>query len=301
MAAVEANDGVITRREALRVVEHHVLDRAVRAGVLRRAHSGVYVHTGLSDDCHALDRAALAYAPFGALSHTTGLRIWELRGKALDDRRHVTTGSRPQRRGDRRLFVHRRQWFAPVAPFTTVRNGLRVVRIEQAIIESWPLLHPADRRAPAIDAVNSRRTTPQRLIDVLRCQPGTEGVAQLGALFTMLARGCRSELEIWGHRRVFDDASLPPARLQHRVSTAAGTYYLDRAYLEELVDVEIDGAAWHDGAGRREADVRRDAALAAAGWLVVRFTHTRLHTDPRGCRDELRGILAARRRQAAAS
>jgi very-short-patch-repair endonuclease len=61
--------------------------------------------------------------------------------------------------------------------------------------------------------------------------------------------------------------------------------------------VELDGAAWHGSAAQRERDVRRDAALAASGWLVVRFTQARLHRDPEGCRRDLLDILASRRRQ----
>jgi very-short-patch-repair endonuclease len=85
--------------------------------------------------------------------------------------------------------------------------------------------------------------------------------------------------------------------LQHVVHTAAGRFVLDRAYLEEMVGVELDGAAWHGSAAQRERDVRRDAALAAAGWLIVRFTHARLSRESLTCRRELAAILAVRRQQ----
>jgi very-short-patch-repair endonuclease len=172
-----------------------------------------------------------------------------------------------------------------------------VVPLEQAIVESWALLSPVDRRGVVISAVSDRLTTPARLMSVVRAQPGTPGVAQMRALFSLLANGCRSELELWGHRHVFDRPELAGAVLQYRVDTPAGTYVFDRAHLRERVGVELDGAAWHGSRAQRERDVRRDAALAAMGWLVVRFTHARLHADPQGCAAELITILAARRLQ----
>jgi hypothetical protein len=89
----------------------------------------------------------------------------------------------------------------------------------------------------------------------------------------------RSELELWGHNEAFDHPSLPAAVLQHAVHTVAGTFILDRAYLEEMVGVELDGAAWHGSAPPRERDVRRDAALAAAA-LAHRAVHP-FEAEPR--------------------
>lgn len=76
-----------------------------------------------------------------------------------------------------------------------------------------------------------------------------------------------------------------------------GTIYLDRYFEEERLAVELDGAAFHGSPGQRERDIRRDAALAAIGIQVIRFSHQRLFADPEGVRRELLQILAARRRQ----
>jgi very-short-patch-repair endonuclease len=64
-----------------------------------------------------------------------------------------------------------------------------------------------------------------------------------------------------------------------------------------MVGVEMDGAAYHSLPAHRERDLRRDAMLARLGWLIVRFTHQRLHTDAAGVRQELCAILRMRRRQ----
>lgn len=64
-----------------------------------------------------------------------------------------------------------------------------------------------------------------------------------------------------------------------------------------MVNVELDGAAYHGAPGQRERDLRRDTALAALGYLTVRFSHLRLHADPDGVIAELLAILAMRRAQ----
>ena len=115
--------------------------------------------------------------------------------------------------------------------------------------------------------------------------------------FDLIAAGCHSPLELWGHQNVFTDRRLPPSRCQVRVVLPGGVVYLDRLYEAELVNVELDGAAYHGEKGQRERDLRRDAALAALGYLTVRFSHLRLHADSAGCIAELLTILAMRRSQ----
>jgi hypothetical protein len=95
--------------------------------------------------------------------------------------------------------VHRS--LAPVASIT--RAGLPLTRLERSIVDSWPLLTGADQRAPAILAVSERRTTPERLLTEAVKTSNLKGRASLIALCDALAKGCRSELELWGLRHVF--------------------------------------------------------------------------------------------------
>jgi very-short-patch-repair endonuclease len=225
--------------------------------------------------------------------------VWKVPNDPIAVARHLTTGPRAQVRTTNGVVVHRCREFRCEPPFVVERNGIYVVRLETAIVTSWPLLKPGEQRKPAIEAVNSRLTTGARLRRALDEIPAAAGAQEMRALFGLLTLGCRSELELWGHDRVFTSATLPPARLQFPVPTSAGRFVLDRAYPEAMVGVELDGAAWHGSAAQRERDVRRDAALAAVGWLIVRFTYHRLTADPEGCREDLRRILALRRRQLA--
>lgn len=293
--AAYAHGGVLTRGQALDVVDRSTLGKALKARALIRRYPEVYVLPELTDDPEVRNRAALASVPGGAFSHTTALRIWGIDYRSEDNRRHITVNSRVHVRDRPGIEVHRSHGFSERDG--VVRGGLAVVHLDRALVESWPLLLEGDQRGPFIDAVQRRLTTAQRVLDELALGRTHVDQTPLRDLLRLLQLGCHSELELWGHSTVFDHPSLPPATLQHRVDTDAGPFYLDRAYLAELVGVELDGAAWHGWAVQRERDVHRDAALAAAGWLIVRFTHARLRDDPAGCRSRLRDILASRRRQ----
>jgi very-short-patch-repair endonuclease len=244
---------------------------------------------------------ALQLVPESALSHLDGLAHWDLPGKAKDpddERIHLTHPGDHNPVEVPGIKAHRRRGFSLGPPLTVVRFGAHVVRLEQAIVESWPLLSVVDQRTPAIVAVRDRRTRGQRLLTVLEQQPKTAGAAEMRKLFELLALGIHSHLEAWGHAHVFTDARLPRSRAQVPVTLRSGRQvYLDRLFEEELVNVELDGAAYHGRPGQRERDLRRDAALAALGYLTVRFSHLRLHADPEGCIQELLAILATRRRQ----
>ena len=88
---------------------------------------------------------------------------------------------------------------------------------------------------------------------------------------------------------------MPPFVQQHRVGPADGrSVFLDAAWPELRVAVELDGAAFHGSRDQRERDLRRDTALAALGWVVLRFSYRRLTTDPAGCRREIEAVLRRR-------
>ena len=176
-----------------------------------------------------------------------------------------------------------------------VRRGLTVTRLEQALVDSWPTVPPADRRALVIRAVNDWLTTPERLSAALDRAPKLIDRAAFRHLLTKLADGCRSPLEIWGHEHVFTGPGMPAFRRQVPVRVWRRTVYLDMFAEGERVNIELDGATTHGSPGQREIDLRRDALLAAVGILVVRFAHRRLVHDVDEVRRETFAILATRR------
>jgi len=297
VAMGRADGGLVTRAGALARWPRHVVDDALSDGVLRRLFPGVYVLADAEADRALMRRAALRYLPAAALSHLDALDLWGGLGwpaLPITAPIHLTARHAQRRIAGTSLVVHRRRNF-DVDTSAVERVGLRVVRLEQALVESWPLLPSADRRAPLIAALRDRRTTPSRLLALVDGGPRVPGAAEIRELVARVAGGCHSELEIWGHDRVFSDPRLPASRCQHPVRIGGRTLYLDRYFPVERVDVELDGAAWHGEPGQRERDLRRDAALSALGIQVVRYSHRRLVTEPELIVRELGDILTHRR------
>ncbi len=288
--ALVRGGGLVVRGE----IDHHLIDDAVRAGRLVRVLPRVYADVAIADDPLTLRRAALKSVPLGGLSHGTALDAYGL-PVASPLPIHVTTAAAVHHIHQRTLRVHRREGFRPSAPFCVLRDGVPVVQLDQALVESWPLWTGPEQRAPAIAAVRERMTTAVRLRT--KVPPNLRGRRELLALLDQLAGGLHSELELWGHAHVFDHPSLPPARTQHPLRVGGRTFYLDRAYLDEMVAVELDGRAYHSAPDARERDIRRDADVARTGWLTLRFSHARLTQQADRVRAELREVLATRRQQ----
>jgi very-short-patch-repair endonuclease len=296
---LDTGDGLITSAECRRSLPRWAIDNARRAGRVRRVLPGVYLDASRCDDPALCRRAALAYAgERAALSHTSALTLWGLRGlpesSTPGEPTHVTVPRSERVRSRPGVVVHRSGDFLPEPPHRRFRSGQPVVSLERALVGAWPLLPVEVRRGPVIQAVNDRLTTPDRIAQALARAPKLPGRAALGTLLDRLAAGCRSTLEIWGYDHVFTAPGMPRFKWQQRVQVDGRTYYLDVLAEAEQVNFELDGAASHSRPDQREADVRRDALLATIGILVVRFAHRRLIHEPAEVRREILAILNSR-------
>jgi very-short-patch-repair endonuclease len=300
LAAAHGYGGVITRSQALRAVPVHVLDKAVQAGALVRVFARVYALPEFAADVDVRRRAALLSVPGAALSHTDALAVWRAlpRGLVPTGPVHLTVADDGRQRGRQAgLVVHRRAGFRRDDCFEIGKPALLTVALPHALVDIWALLASDHARAAVIDSVRTGRLSVARIAEEVRRRPRTARVAELRRLLQLLADGCQSELEIWGVERVFDHPSLPRARAQHRVDLGGRFVFLDRAYVEESVAVELDGAEHHFSAAQRERDMRRDERLAVLGWVVVRLSWRRVRSDPDGVRRALCELLATRREQ----
>lgn len=292
-----AADGILSREDALTRLDHDVLDRAVRSGRLLHPYPRVYLDPALAGDREALIRAAVLYAGWqAAVSHLSALAVWRLPGPA-DGSIHLTSPAHRHLRGAPGLVVHRRKMLRLAAPDVVIRAEVPVLKLERCIVDSWPLLDADAQRAPAICAVASRMTTPDRIREALQFTPRLGGRRHLENLLDLLAVGCRSELEVWGYANVFTGLGL---RWQVPVRIGERTVYLDAYDEVRRLNFELDGRKYHSSVLDRERDLRRDAALAVLGIMVVRFTHDRLVRESAEVRAQAVAIMATRRRQMAA-
>lgn len=293
---MEYGEGVCHRLDATQVVPPHVIEYAVATGQVVRPLPRTLIDPGLLGDHDAVLRAALAYSRGpAAASHLSALRVWGLPVPPLmwvhlltDDRRHL--------RGVPGVRVHRREDFVIEPPEVLMRRDIPVTRVESAVVDSWPLLDGDAKRAPAIAAVASRLTTVERIREVFDRFPRIAGRRHLARLLALLDAGCRSMLELWGHDHVFSGPQFVGLRWQVPVRIGERWVYLDALDEPSGVNLELDGAATHAGASDRERDLRRDAALTALGFTVVRFTSARLRREPAKVRAEALSIIEAHRR-----
>jgi very-short-patch-repair endonuclease len=286
--------GGVASRELLfrQGLDRHRLDNEVRSGALVAVFPRAYCRPWDVDEVEIRERGALMSVGHPvSLSHLSALRRWGVLARA-DESVHVTVPARRLPRGADGLVVHRVNRFPPVVK----HSKLITVTAPTAITTSWPLLRGPDERAPAVTAVRSRLATPAALRRSIAEQPRLAGRADLQELVELLDSGCESELEFWGHLRVFDVEGLRHAVRQRDIIANGHRYRLDLAYEVERVAIELDGFAFHSTKAQRERDMIRDAALAACGWLTLRYSHQRLHADVAGCRRDTLAALAARRR-----
>ncbi len=271
--------GVASRRELLAHVPATVLDGFIGRRTLTRVFPHVYAARGHQVDDHLLLRAAVRHAgPGAAVSHTSALAVWGL----LELRRpvHLTVDQAVRRAGSQELVVHRRLRFRAEPPQCIVRQGVPITEPARSLVDAWPLL-PADGRRPLVlDAARRRLVTAAGLIEALAERPNVGGHRTLAQAIDLVHDGCESELEALGVLGVFRHRSLPRSTGQYRLALPDGSIRLDRAWPEVKLAVELDGARHHTSPEDRRRDLARDTALAAQGWVVLRFTYADVRRDP---------------------
>lgn len=282
-AALDANSGLATRRQLLERIPALILDGHVGRRNLVRVFPHVYRLRGTVESESLLLRAALLHTgPEAALSHTTALAVWGLR--TLEHPLHLTVDHRIRRAGAQGLVVHRRLRFDPESGQCVLRIGLPVTTLARTVIDSWPLLPVAERRPLALDVTRRGLTTAAHLREALSERANVGGRRLLLQTIDLIDDGCQSELEAHGVLTVFRHSSLPASVGQYRVELPTRTVKLDRAWPQARLAVELDGARHHTSPEDRQADLARDRDLAAAGWLVLRFTYADVLRDPAGVR-----------------
>ncbi|MGY1713676.1 DUF559 domain-containing protein [Geodermatophilus sp. SYSU D01106] len=285
--------GWATRAELLRHVSARTLSTWVTRGRLVRLAPGVLATPVAAQRWRV--RVAAALAGRGAVaSHGTALALWQLLPPPPGPV-HVTVADGRSARGPAGVVVHRNA--AAVADRRRA-GGLPVTSVERAVVDAWGAGPPTrtDVRAAAITAVRQRLCRPADLAYELERSTRLRGRAELAALVGLLADGCRSELEIWGCLRVLRAPGMPPFTQQRRLAVRGETFFLDAAYDDAQLAVEMDGAAWHGSRDQRESDIRRDSLVATAGWQTLRYGYRRLTTAPDECRRDVLAVYRARRR-----
>ncbi len=261
-------------------------------------HRGVYAvgHRVLSPDGYRM-AAVLASGPNAVLSHRSAAAAWGVRPTARS-RVEVTTPARSGRRGPPRVEIHRVTALA-VDDVTCLRN-LPITTIARTLLDLATVLspHALERAVNQAEVLQVLDVTAVRA--AIDRTPNRKGTKHLRAILSVPSPGpTRSKLEyrfLALCRR--GDVQIP--RLNTHVDTGGRLVEVDALWPQERLVAELDGGAVHHTPKAFEDDRAKDAALAARGYLVVRFTWHRITHEPRAVQAELRRILALRARDCAA-
>jgi hypothetical protein len=285
--------GLATRQQLLARIPAVVLDGHIGRNSLTRVFPHVYRPRDAAVDELTLLRAALVHAaPGAAVSHTTALFVWGL--WKFDRPLHLTVDHSVRRAGAGDLIVHRRLRFDPSSPQVVERQGLPVTTLPRTVVDSWPLIPVHERRPLLLDITRRGLTTAGLVREALAERPNVGGRRLLLQTLDLIEDGVQSELEAHGVLTVFTHRSLPKSIGQYRLPLRSGTVKLDRAWPEAKLAVELDGARYHTSPEDRQRDLARDRALAAAGWVVLRFTYADVLRDPEGVRRKVLEVYRTR-------
>lgn len=280
-------DGVLTLDEALqggltpRQVQHRV-----RTGEWSRLHPGVFLASRCEPDQRVSTRAAVAWAGAGAVaSGLTAAWWWQLREWA-PGAAEVTVPRMRARRCPSDVILRRRD-LDPVD--LVVLRGLPVTALPLTVLDAAAALGP-DSGPPLVDRALQRRVSFAELHAAYCRSVGRHGSPWLGRVLRRAADGACSQAERVLHR-LMRRARIDGWVANCQVVLAGVKYWVDVAFVESRLALEIDGWAWHSDVARFTHDRRRQNALVLAGWTVLRFTWHDLAAQPEAVIAQIRLAL----------
>lgn len=255
------------------------LSWAVRAGHLIRVRRGWYALPAITPD---LERAIRVGGRLACLSAVAELGIWVPHDCAT----HVWLPHQASRLRD------------PTNRF----RSLDPIKRDGCLLHWWPCVdEPTALRVGLLDA----------LAQIIRCQPASIALAAIDSalhqrlitsahLAVVFARVPRESqwIRSLADRRAESGLESIARLLVHEAGFSYRVQVIYRGIgrvdllIEGRVAVELDGRTWHDPAGAQVRDYAKDAALAAAGIVVLRFSYAQVMYRPHEVLAAIRGVLA---------
>ena len=264
---LEETGGVLRRRDHPDL--RGTVDRLLRDGYLAAVLPGIYAPAVRAEELEVRLRALRAWRPDAVVTGAAAARVtfWpELPVRTV-------TAALP--RLDCRPQGYRIEKRRVPPELVEEAGGLRVTAPALTALDLCTAVG-----GEAIDAVlRSRRAT---LADLHRAFSGTAGRRGHDERRRLLLDSRDepwSEAEREAHR-LLRAAGIDGWRTNLRVVLGSACYYLDIAFPEHRLALEIDGRAFHSDPTSFERDRARQNDLVLAGWTVLRFTWRMLAEHP---------------------
>jgi hypothetical protein len=288
--------GLFTRRQAFdagfsRSAIAHRLDRGIWIALNRY----VFHLAGTpTTDRHDVMAKVLSGGPDAVVTAFSGLSLHGVRGMRLLPAQVIVARRPPRWAPDdivetSLLPVHHR----------AVVDGIPVATPARCLFDLSPIISIA-RLARITDTVLAAKlTTPVSIRAVLHdlAISGRSGTRALRAVVEDRPDGyvpTTTELEARFVEILAEAGITPPARQVNLGGALEWIGRVDFVWRRERVVVETDGGEHHASISDREVDERRDGALEAAGWIVLRFSWIDVTRRPTSVVRTLRGALAGR-------
>jgi predicted transcriptional regulator of viral defense system len=252
-----------------RGVGRGAVEKAAAIGRLHRLHRGVYAvgHERLGREGRYL-AAVLACGNRAVLSHRSAAAWWGLLQTA---QAQVDVTSPHGRHGI--AGVRRHQARSLAAQDTTIHQGIPTTSIARTLLDLAATVRPDRLERALAQAERLQLYDHAAIADVLSRSNGHRGSAALTRATAREPKLTRSELEVMFLRLVRQaglpepESNLPLAALDQQAPE------VDFYWPAYRLVVETDGWESHGTRAAFKRDRRRDAALVASGWRVLRFTY----------------------------
>lgn len=256
---------VFARKDHLPELGH--VNHLRRTGRLRTLLPGVYCWAGIEDSFELRAEAVTLWDPSAVFLGSAAARLswWPTHPQE----RILVSGSRARTP---------RPWLHVSAKKVPVDHVVRfnMIQLADPALAVLEMLSSGDGNA-ICEALRRGATTMAHLHNALKHMLWADG----NVVRRQLLRAARDEP--WSALEMDAHQMLRAARIRgwstnHLVRTKAGKLYVDVAFVEQRIAVELDGWEYHGTRAAFHADRERWNSLALEGWQVLHFTHHTLST-----------------------
>jgi hypothetical protein len=278
--------GAFHVRQAANIgIDRRTITAAMRAGVLVRLHANVFSFAGIPPtDLRRVWAAVLQVGDGTVGDHAVGSHEATFRARGVAHVPHeavvsVRPGSNQRHNGIR---VHR---FGDLHPdMVEYVDGLPLTTIARGIVDLTSVFRRA-RLDQLLDHVTiTERSTTLGAVDRALRRSNRRGRRNIRMLQELLdARDEHAPRSL--SEQLADDllagTDLPaPQREYPHPGWELGPAFVDRAWPDVMLIVEIDGRSWHERERDMQKDRERDRAAGLVGWYTARFIHREVRDEP---------------------
>ncbi|MFW2512607.1 endonuclease domain-containing protein [Demequina sp. SO4-13] len=259
------------------------VDAAVQRGSIVRVMPDRYAAALHADSWAVRSHAAAMWGPAGCALTGTGVLFDARLLPAPPDRVQLLVPHWRHRPSPSWVLVTSSTYRPPL--LATRSDGATVVDPALALIHAYGRAPEREQAELLYGLTRSGAVDPDAVRAHLERLPRVRGRASLLRRCELAVNGVESYLEERGAEQVLVGAGFESIVRQHRVRVREGRFRLDAYDPQTRTAFEFDGAEAHDGSASRLRDIRRDAALTAAGIVTVRFGYADVTERPEWCRE----------------